>query len=307
MYCFANLKYLIRRRVSCLVVALLCGVVGPSASAYVDPSVTCSGSPVSSSVLLGAVRPGTMFQLPFASGTCRTDGWYPLGGYYTQTQSPVSPSGNLTFIVVAKDTRVVVPSDASGSQTACFVPSNCRGELLEGSVFPYDFFVVFNAERATGIYSTVVTVYGYSPIDNVKRKAKIAEVTYTYIVVEPACSIGSATSLALQFGTLSPNDVGAQRTADITVNCLSGVTARARLVPTQSAVGTGLSATSLEGLSMAATWADNGQAVDFNVTRSFSLSTGSNLISLNFRPVVNAGALPTGAFSSQYTLNLTYP
>ncbi|MBP3362385.1 MAG: fimbrial protein, partial [Pseudomonas sp.] len=77
---------------------------------------------------------------------------------------------------------------------------------------------------------------------------------------------------------------------------------------TQAAISgsPGVSATSLAGLSMAATWADNNTAVTFNSPRTLALTTGTNNIRLGFRPRLNTSVSPTGNFSSQYTLNITY-
>jgi len=80
------------------------------------------------------------------------------------------------------------------------------------------------------------------------------------------------------------------------------------LVPTQSAISgsPGVSATTLAGLSMVATWADNNTAVTFNSPRTLALTTGANNIRLGFRPRLNTSVSPSGNFSSQYTLNITY-
>ncbi|WP_339496272.1 hypothetical protein [Pseudomonas sp. RA_105y_Pfl2_P56] len=211
-------------------------------------------------------------------------------------------------VVVEDLAYVAVPDAMSGAKTACFIRPNCSGQILKDSVFPFSFSIYVTAGRATGFYARTVSLFARSNEDGIGESTKIAEVMYAYTVVNPTCSIGSATSLELQFGRLSSNDVDfVRRTANIDINCLAGVQATAQLVPTQKAIRTGISATTLDGLSMGATWVDNGQAVDFNTARRFTLLKGNNLIRLNFRPTVNAGASPVGEFSSQYTLNLTYP
>jgi len=92
------------------------------------------------------------------------------------------------------------------------------------------------------------------------------------------------------------------------LNCPYASQVDAKLSPTQNAVSSsaGVSATTLDGLSMAATWVDNGSAVDFNSAREIALKKGDNVIRLGFRPQLNTRDSPAGEFSSQYTLKLTY-
>lgn len=83
--------------------------------------------------------------------------------------------------------------------------------------------------------------------------------------------MGSNSIQNLNFSTLNSNGfVTFQQLANITLNCTGGTLAAATLVSTQSRVSgrPGVSATTLAGLSMAATWVDDNSAVTFNSPRA---------------------------------------
>ncbi|MDF2793336.1 MAG: fimbrial protein [Pseudomonas orientalis] len=164
-----------------------------------------------------------------------------------------------------------------------------------------------NASEIPGSYSISVNLVANAP--EVSYNGMVVSALVRYTVPEPACSLGSASSLSLPFGTLNSDEFGStQRIADISLNCTGTKNVSARLSPTQGIVSAsaGLSATTLDGLLMAATWADNGTAVDFATPRSFAMVKGANLIRLGFRPQLQAGAYPAGEFAGQYTLSLDY-
>ena len=179
-----------------------------------------------------------------------------------------------------------------------------------GTIAPYNvlFYMPGGFQRA-GVYTisvslTSTSIRGFEAyVDNIQT------LIIKFRVVSPACTMGSNSTQNLNFGTLNSNSFAtSQQLANITLNCTRGTQATATLVPTQSAVNgrPGVSATTLAGLSMEATWADNNTAVTFNSPRALNLTTGANTIRLGFRPSLNTSVSPTGSFTSQYTLNINY-
>ncbi len=132
----------------------------------------------------------------------------------------------------------------------------------------------------------------------------------TYTVESPACDLVSEAAVNLYLGAFSASDLfTANQTANIAVSCKKDVQVTAKLTPSQSILNStsGLSATTLSGLSMVSCWADTGQPVDFSAARTFSFKSGSNSLRLRFTPRLNgASTQPVGSFSSNYTLTLNY-
>lgn len=273
-----------------------------------DPklSLTCSNTDVN--LILRDVIPLSPFQTHF-SGTCKVNSIIALGGFYTQIQSGKGNTTGRDLSVVAAASGYPVPYESAPSETNCFEPGNCEGYLSDGDTFSYDFIVSGTAKSTPGLYAPMVTVSGTDRAFS-GNKVNIGSVLVVYTVVQPACSMSSASHLSLGFGALTSNDfASSQRVAEISLSCTAATQVNVTLVPTQSAVtgSPGVSATTLDGLSMAATWVDSSSAVVFNAPRSFAMSAGANLIQLGFRPQLNAGSSPVGDFSSQYTLNIVYP
>ncbi|MBV4484735.1 hypothetical protein HU727_003945 [Pseudomonas sp. SWRI153] len=202
-------------------------------------------------------------------------------------------------------TNLEVPGMGDG------VPLPVASPIKAGSKFSYIYIITGTAGPASfsGVpYRIKLNMQANSATGRYTRTS-FHNLTLSYKVVVPTCSLGSAKNLSLAFGTLTSQDFAtSQLTAEISLNCSNASQVDATLVPTQAALSDsmGVSATTLDGLSMAATWVDNGSAVAFNSPRTIALSKGDNLIRLGFRPRLNTPDSPAGEFSSQYTLNLTY-
>lgn len=273
-----------------------------------DPILNLTCSNPQANVYLKEVSPLSHFQTRLA-GTCKVNSIIALGGYYTQTQEGKGNTTGRDLTVVAAATGYPVPYESAPSDTNCFDPGNCEGYLTVGDTFPYDFIISGTTKSTPGLYVPAVILYGTDKAFS-GNKVVVGRVTVAYNVVQPACSMSSASHLSLGFGALTSNDfASSQQVAEISLNCSAATQVNVTLVPTQSAVNgsPGVSATTLDGLSMAATWVDNTSAVVFNTPRNFAMNKGSNLIQLGFRPKLNAGSSPVGDFSSQYTLNIVYP
>ncbi|AZE95468.1 Peptide synthetase [Pseudomonas orientalis] len=287
-----------------LLLCLLCALISHQALADVSATgnIDCSGSTGNNELMdFGVLAPSQPFQYE-VSGRCKTMTMWPGGDFFSVAQTWYQHTGpQLKVVETTRNTDIVDDSSATGP---CFL---CRLAAV-GTAFDFTFSITGVTGTLPGIYVARVQFFARSSVW--PYKDSLPGTTLLYTIAQPVCSLGSAADLSLLFGTLSSNDFATtQRIAEISLNCPDAVQVDATLVPTQSVVSgsAGVSATTLEGLSMAVTWADNSTAVAFNSPRTFSLSKGSNLIRLGLRPQLNAGASPTGAFSSQYTLNITYP
>lgn len=209
--------------------------------------------------------------------------------------------------IVRMNGKTVPADDAWASKDVC-IPSDCaQGFVREQYSATFMSTITGVASDIPGSYLIRVDVLAHAP--EVGFAGVVGSLMARYVIAEPACSLSSAANLSLSFGTLNSDEFGsAQRVADISLNCAGTTNVTAQLVPAQKIISgnAGLSATTLDGLHMVTTWADNDTAVDFSVPRSLPMTKGVNLISLGFRPQLESGASPAGAFSGQYTLNLDY-
>ena len=269
-------------------------------------NLSCTKSGGNEILNLGEVSPLQPFSYTF-SGTCTATKLWASGGYFTQKQTYNVGQGP-RFSIVQKVTNKEVPE---AGVSLCFRPSNCGVTLGVGESFDYDFLLSGIADTKPGMHvaiaNIIVNPFRTGPFDGTLQS--IETITIFYTVANPPCSLGSGFNLSLPFGTITSDDfANSQRIAEVSLNCPYASQVDAKLSPTQNAVSSsaGVSATTLDGLSMAATWVDNGSAVDFNSAREIALKKGDNVIRLGFRPQLNTRDSPAGEFSSQYTLKLTY-
>lgn len=291
---------------SLLLLCLLFSVVSQQAFALTENNLACDITSDTGVTDLGILAPSTQYTAHMAA-RCRVTRWYPYGASLQHTQQYVQGAGaKLQLLHI--NTGMLVPELPIGTATNVCMPSGCVA-LSVGTTFSYDVLLIGVAPTQTGTYVVKVSLTDTSIRGYEGYGDNLQTIIFRFQVEQPACSMGSANTLNLPFGTLNSNDfASAQQIANVTMNCTRGTQATATLVPTQSAVSgsPGVSATTLAGLSMAATWADNNTAVTFNSPRTLSLITGTNNIRLGFRPRLNTSVSPTGSFSSQYTLNITY-
>lgn len=289
-----------------MLLCFLLSLASPPAFALIENNLSCTATGTTGIIDLGEVAPSETLQVNMTAN-CRVTRWYPWGASLSHTQFYNVGKGPKLFVFHVNSGREV-PEQSIGTASTTCMPSSCV-PLTVGTTFSYNVLVAGAAAATPGSYMVSVSLTDTSINGWENYGDYLQVILMQYTVVRPACSMGSATTLNLPFGTLSSNDFAtAQQIANVTMNCTRGTQATATLVPTQSAVSgsPGVSATTLAGLSMAATWADNDTAVTFNSPRTLSLTTGTNNIRLGFRPRLNTRVSPTGNFSSQYTLNITY-
>jgi len=289
-----------------LLCLLLFSLGNAPAFALIQNNLSCLPTNAFGAVQLGDFAPSTAFTFDMTAN-CTVTRWYPKGASLQHSQFYSKGSGNKVR-VVHMNSNQEIPEAPIGTPTTVCMPSYCE-ELKVGRTFTYRVRISGMTSAKPGNYALQVSLTDTSIQGWQNYGDYLQHVTLNYQVIQPACAMGSAGNLNLPFGTLNSNDFdSAQKIANITMNCIRGTDATATLVPTQNVVSgsPGVSATTLEGLSMAVTWADTNAAVMFNIPHALSLKTGTNDIRLGFRPRLNTSVSPTGNFSSQYTFNIMY-
>lgn len=299
-------------RRSFLLLGLGCSLCCQQAFAIVQNNLACTPTGNTGVVNLGDLAPGQYFETRM-TGSCRVTRWFPYGSSLQHTQVWNETIDTGLPIYAWSGNGGVVPEQPWGiASNTCISPNGTCEGMKVGTIAPYNvLFYMPGGVRRYGNYSitfslTSTSIKGYEAYVD-----KIQTLTLKFRIISPACTMGSSNTQNLNFGTLNSNGFQtSQQVANVTLNCTRGTQATATLVPTQSAVSgrPGVSATTLAGLSMAATWADTNTAVTFNSPRTLNLTTGANAIRLGFRPSLNSSSSisPTGNFTSQYTLNINY-
>ncbi|WP_339473408.1 fimbrial protein [Pseudomonas sp. RL_5y_Pfl2_69] len=291
---------------SLLLLCMLLSLVSQQAFALIQNNLACTATGTTGIIQLGDLAPSTNYTANMTAN-CRVTRWYPYGASLQHSQFYNSGRGSKVQ-VFHTNSGLMVPELPIGTASSTCMPSSCV-QLFVGNTFSYNVLLLGTAPVTPGDYMVSVSLTDTSIRGYEAYGDYLQTVILSFRVIQPACSMGSAKTLNLPFGTLSSNDfASSQQIANVTMNCTRGTQATATLVPTQAAISgsPGVSATTLAGLSMAATWADNNTAVTFNSPRTLPLTTGTNTIRLGFRPRLNTSVSPTGNFSSQYTLNITY-
>lgn len=290
-----------------LALGLLFSLASQQAFAFYENNMTCTATGNQGMIDLGSFSPSENFQIHMTAN-CRVTRWFPKGSNLSFTQfNQRGVTGDFAAFHLGSS-QFLTKGGMGTTGTAC-VPSSCV-PLTVGTTFSYDVIFAGKMGATPGNYLVSLNLFDTSIGGWENYSDSLQTLVLQYTVAQPACSLGSAKTMNLSFGTLNSSDFAtSQQVANVTMNCTRGTQVTATLVPTQAAISgsTGVSATTLAGLSMAATWADNNTAVTFNSPRSLTLRTGANTIGVGFRPRLNTSVSPTGNFSSQYTLNITYP
>jgi len=289
-----------------LAVMLIC-LFPSKAQAIVENNILCTRTGGSESEQdLGVLSPGQrIFSAVVLDCTIRRR--FPVGASVSSTFQYTGGRYGPDYVVGSNGRQV--PRGGMGTNTGPCLPGACMTLPVN-----YKFSPVFTGETTAATqpgnymfhYSLFVTsIGGWENYSDVIYSGLIY-----YTVESPSCALVSASAANLYFGTLSSADLSqASRQADISLSCQSAARAAVTLVPSQSVVNRagGVSATTLAGLSMASTWADTGNAVNFGTARTFNFQPGSNTLGVRFQPQLNGTSVQAvGNFSSQYTLTITY-
>ncbi|WP_124427082.1 hypothetical protein [Pseudomonas orientalis] len=272
---------------------------------------TCTSMTAPDGIDLGEIESRKSISFSMATD-CKVSKDIPGGTYLTHTQTYTSGTGPAFEVVDMTGVGAKIPQAqwAGGSSRACR-PFSCSGmlpkQVLGGQVYMAG--VSGSAADLPGTYelrfALISNKFGLSEADTLMTtKVK-------YVIPVPACALSSGPSVSLPFGTLNSDDfASAERIAEMSFDCTGTLDKIVVvLVPNESVISgsVGVSATTLEGLSMAVRWVDNDTPVAFSTPRFFTMHKGNNLIRLGFRPQLAPGQSPAGAFSALYTLHVLYP
>lgn len=289
-----------------LAAGLMFSLASGQAFAFNENNMSCTATGSQGIINLGSFGPSENIQVRMTAN-CRVMRKFPSGANLSFTQSNQKGVPGPFTAFHSGSSQILAKGGMGTTGTAC-VPNSCV-PLEVGTTFSYEVILFALSGASTGDYMVTLKLFDTSINGWENYSDDLQTLVLLYTVAQPACSLGSATSMALSFGTLNSNDFATnQQVANVTMNCTKGTQVTATLVPTQAAISgsTGVSATTLAGLSMAATWADINTAVTFNSPRTITMKAGANTISLGFRPRLDTSVSPTGSFTSQYTLNITY-
>ncbi|MFJ2285950.1 fimbrial protein [Pseudomonas iridis] len=255
---------------------------------------------------LGALTPGQDMNVT-VTGNCTVALDVPYGASLTYIQfNNINNGPKLTLTHMDSGRRI---SEQSGPNPGgpC-IPSSCI-PLKTGAPASFSVLIAGRAPDVTGQYMTNVKL-GIGSINTGQTYAQtLRDIYVSYSVTKPACKVLTAKEINISFGTINSSDFARTRQyANTLLECAEPTQVTASLTPVQQAVSgmTGVSATTLNGLLMATTWADANAQVIFGYPRSMSFKKGINTVSLGFQPVLQSSVSPTGNFSSQYTLNIVY-
>lgn len=292
-----------------LLVCLLLSV-GSAQVMAIDGNIKCTGpgtGGVTNFTNIGPFQPGENFKFSMTAN-CYVVRTFASGASLGQFHRYLAGIAD-DLVLFHVGSQKIVPLQEAGLVGPVCLPKTCV-RLDVGTVFQYEVIVAGKAGQNYGNYDIALllndTMIGSPTYNDILQQFYVQ-----YSVAKPTCTLISGSNLNLPFGTLSSNDfASSQQIADIKINCPGATKATASLSSTQSSPAggvDGITYTTLPQLLMVTTWADTKTAVNFNAPRTFAFSTGINTVSLGFRPkLVSPDATPSGNFSSNFTLNITY-
>ena len=288
-----------------LMTLVVLGWLSPQAQAFISGSIKCSLSGYPSNGYEFAA--GAEMKVPF-SGTCTAVRTYPSGAGTNLEITAISGTSPANLQVLDPYSNTYMLQLPLGSWGAACLGGTCA-PILAGRSVSYVYYVVGTAPSTPGRRTARVKL-GVTSTGGWQAYAEwFHEWLFIYNVRAVSCSLSSPSAVNLKFGTISSANLSAvSQSTSVSLNCPSSMRANVTLTPSQSVVSanTGVSRTTLAGLNMQAIWTDSGNPVVFTSPRAMVLRAGSNSVNLSFKPQLEAGKSPAGAFQSQYTLNINY-
>lgn len=279
---------------------------GSGAQAFVEKNVACNRTS-SSTTSMGTFSPGERVELSM-SMNCKMLRGFPQGAGISYVAFYAGDNANSGLVFYQPGTNFLIPYGGQGTYSTTCARGQCT-ILPAGQQFDVLVRASGALRQQPGSYAILVNLF-LTSLANTNYSEAVMGFLYTYNIMAPTCNLMSPTSVNLNFGTLSSDQVSsASQVADVSLSCESATKAEVTLVPTLTAVSaqTGVSTTTLKGLEMASTWDDTKTPVTFGAPRALTLGTGSNSLKLRFQPrLSDSSAAPSGNFTSQYTLTITY-
>ncbi|CRM18373.1 MULTISPECIES: fimbrial protein [Pseudomonas] len=290
-----------------LSLALLCGVlacISQPAQALVEGNVNCTQQSIPPDGY--TFEPGQAIRVTY-QGSCIIRRTFPYSAGLNTQINYMSGSDQATLKLLDPYHNTYFSDLPLGIYSGNCLGGTCKRLPVNTSV-PYHFILVGNAPRTPGV-RYVAVLLGVTSQNYLGYGEWFVQTLFEYTVLPPACSLSSPGSVNLRFGSISNSELNNQmQSTTVSINCKSAMRANVYLLPNQAVVNatTGVTRTSLAGLNMQALWTDTLNPVNFTTPRFMQLRVGSNDVNLSFKPQLAAGQSPTGAFQSQYTLNIDY-
>lgn len=286
-----------------LLAGMLCGT-SFQVQALIGGNFTCN---VSGSLVNGYdFAAGEEMKVPFY-GTCTATRAFSKGVYPTVEITPISGSDPARLDAFDPYINSYIPQLPLGVFSSDCLGGLC-GPISIGKTISYKNYIVGIAPNTPGQRRAQIK-FGVTAIDSPIYAEWIHTIIFTYNVRASSCTLNSPSAVNLNFGTINSANLNtASQSTTVFLNCPSSLRADVTLTPSRTMIGTdyGISETSLAGLNMQAFWTDTGYPVWLGSSRVMQLSTGSNSLGFSFRPILEAGKSPSGAFQSQYTLTISY-
>jgi len=283
---------------------LLVWMVSLDAQAFISGNLECN---VTRSNPDGyTFQAGAEMRIPM-SGNCTVKRPFPKGASVNLQTGHVLGANPASLQVMDFYNGSYLSELPLGSYGVTCLGGPCK-RLALGSTISYVYVVAGTAPSTPGRRMSMVTL-GVTSSGYPNYAEWIHNITITYDVTAVSCTLSTPSAVNLNFGTVSNTSISGQtQSTRVSVNCPSDVRASVSLTPSQAVVdaNNGVSRTTLSGLNMKATWSETGNPVTFSNTRTMYMNAGANNVNLTFRPQVVSGQSPTGAFQSQYTLNISY-
>ncbi|WP_330208232.1 MULTISPECIES: fimbrial protein [Pseudomonas] len=290
-----------------LMLALLCAVLSclsQQAHALVEGNLNCTVPGVPSGGY--TFTPGQAIRIVF-EGTCTVRRAFPYSAGLNTRINYMSGPNQAPLRWSDPYNNIYLYDLNIGQYSRNCLGGYCR-PLPLNTVVPYRYILVGTAPQTAGT-RWIGVLLGVTSENWLGYGEWFLNTGFSYTVVPPACSLSSPGSVNLRFGSISNSDLNNQmQSTTVSIKCSAQMRANVYLLPNQTVVSptTGVTRTSLAGLNMQALWTDTLNPVNFTTPRFMQLRVGSNDVNLSFKPQLAAGQSPTGAFQSQYTLNIDY-
>lgn len=249
---------------------------------------------------------GAEMRVPF-SGSCTVKRTFPKGAAANLQIGHILGANPANLQVMDFYNNSYMSELPLGSYGVTCLGGPCK-RLAVGSNLSYSYVIAGTAPSTPGKRTAMVTL-GVTSAGYPNYAEWFHNITFIYNVTAVSCTLSTPSAVNLNFGTVSNTSINGQtQSTKVSVNCPSEVRAAVSLTPSQAVVdaNNGVSRTTLTGLNMKSLWTDTGNPVVFSNTRTIYMNAGANNVNLTFRPQVVSGQSPTGAFQSQYTLNISY-
>ena len=183
-----------RGKVSMLLLCLLLGLVSQQAFALIQNNLACTATGTTGIIQLGDLAPSTSYTANMTAN-CRVTRWYPYGSSLQHSQFYNQGRGSKVQ-VFHTNSGLMVPELPIGTASSTCMPSSCV-QLFVGNTFSYNVLLYGTAPVTPGNYMVSVSLTDTSIRGYEAYGDYLQTVILSFRVIQPACSMGSATTCLL--------------------------------------------------------------------------------------------------------------